>query len=225
MFGKRVKGFGFAGLLAVFATPVGGDAPLPGPVPAEVVRVIDGDTIEVRARIWVGQEVKVGVRLLGIDAPEIFRPACRAERRLGDAARDAVEAQAVGQVGLKQIERGKYAGRVIADVVLADGRSLSAALLDSGHAVAYGTEASWCPRADRRAPTTRTDRVDHARRAASRALTAMASRGVMPGYPSIAVVSWKYFQDRAHFTPLARWKMTPTPSTSSSVNPPAGTAP
>jgi hypothetical protein len=29
------------------------DSDLPGPIPAALVRVIDGDTVEVRARIWL----------------------------------------------------------------------------------------------------------------------------------------------------------------------------
>jgi hypothetical protein len=44
---------------------------LPGPIPAELVRVIDGDTIEVRARIWLDLDLTTRVRLAGIDAPEL----------------------------------------------------------------------------------------------------------------------------------------------------------
>jgi endonuclease YncB( thermonuclease family) len=39
--------------------------------PAEVVRVIDGDTFEARVRIWPGMDVTTRVRLRGIDAPEL----------------------------------------------------------------------------------------------------------------------------------------------------------
>ena len=34
---------------------------LAGPVSAEVLRVIDGDTIEVRAHIWLGHQVHLAV--------------------------------------------------------------------------------------------------------------------------------------------------------------------
>ena len=47
---------------------------LPGPIPATIERVVDGDTIDVRARIWLGQEIVVRVRLAGLDAPELSRP-------------------------------------------------------------------------------------------------------------------------------------------------------
>ena len=39
--------------------------------PAEVVRVLDGDTFEARVRIWPGMDVTTRVRLRGIDAPEL----------------------------------------------------------------------------------------------------------------------------------------------------------
>ena len=38
---------------------------LPGPFPAEVLGVIDGDTFEARVTIWLGHEVTTRVRLLG----------------------------------------------------------------------------------------------------------------------------------------------------------------
>ena len=38
------------------------DSDLPGPIPAALVRVIDGDTIEVRARIWLDLDLTTRVR-------------------------------------------------------------------------------------------------------------------------------------------------------------------
>ena len=65
---------------------------LSGPVPARLVRVVDGDTVVVRARIWLGQEVEIHVRLAGIDAPEL-RGKCARERALAVRARDFVVAR------------------------------------------------------------------------------------------------------------------------------------
>ena len=50
-------------------------------VPARVVRVIDGDTVEVLARPWPGQTIQAIVRLAGVDAPEL-----RGEVRGGEGA-------------------------------------------------------------------------------------------------------------------------------------------
>ena len=57
--------------------------------------MIDGDTIVVRARIWLGQEVETRVRLAGADAPEL-NGGCEVERRLARRARDFVRAKAAG---------------------------------------------------------------------------------------------------------------------------------
>jgi endonuclease YncB( thermonuclease family) len=108
------------------------------------VRVIDGDTLEVRARIWLDQEVTTSVRLAGVDAPEIRRPSCAAERALGEAATAFVAALALVDVTLVEVEHDKYGGRVVARLMLPDGRDLSELLLAEGHAVATGTEDPWC---------------------------------------------------------------------------------
>ena len=42
---------------------------LAGPVRAVVERVVDGDTVDVRARIWLGQSLTVRVRIDGVDTP------------------------------------------------------------------------------------------------------------------------------------------------------------
>lgn len=133
-----------ASALGLATSPALADDALPGPIPAEVVRVVDGDTIRVRARIWVDQEVNVAVRLAGIDAPEIYRPKCDAEKVKARAAKDAVAGQVGTQVFLREVRNGKYAGRVVADAVLSDGESLSERLIAQGHAIPDGAEKPWC---------------------------------------------------------------------------------
>lgn len=122
---------------------------LAGPIAAEVTQIIDGDTLEVIARIWLGQEVAVRIRLDGIDAPEM-RAKCSREAVLAEEARRFASAwlsQAV-LVTLEDIRYGKYAGRVIAKVRLADGSDLGRALIDAGLAQVYdgGTRPDWCGR-------------------------------------------------------------------------------
>src|SRR5690348_9703714 len=60
---------------------------LAGPVTAIVDRVVDGDTIQVRAQIWLGQSLTVRVRIEGVDAPEL-EARCPEERRMAEKARD-----------------------------------------------------------------------------------------------------------------------------------------
>lgn len=120
--------------------------PLPGPIAATVVRVVDGDTVRVRARVWLDQDLEVAVRIAGIDAPEL-RARCDAERRLAEAARARL-ATTLGErtVILYDVAHDKYAGRVVARVLDSDGRDIGALLLRDGFAVPYaaGGAAAWC---------------------------------------------------------------------------------
>ena len=123
-----------------------------GPIPARVVRVVDGDTITVRARIWLGQDIETQVRLDGIDAPEM-RGKCQGERRLAQKARDLiVKFTGNGQVILRDIQYGKYAGRVVARVLTQDGRDFSQILLGAGLGRPYngGRRETWCPESGNR---------------------------------------------------------------------------
>ncbi|MGB1547124.1 MAG: thermonuclease family protein [Alphaproteobacteria bacterium] len=119
---------------------------LPGPVPAYVLRVVDGDTLMVRARIWPGHHVETLVRLKGVDAPEL-KARCAKERALANEARDFLEQRAAGlPVWLSDIHFGKYAGRVLARVAVDSGTDLGAQLLAVGLARTYvkGPRLSWC---------------------------------------------------------------------------------
>ena len=136
-------------LLAGVVVPVGVfgvSETVPGPIPARVLRVIDGDTIVVRARIWLGQNIDTQVRLDGVDAPEL-KGKCGHERRLAEKARDLIQSHAAtGVVVLSKIKYGKYAGRVVARVHSIDGKELSQILIRAGLGRAYdgGRRLSWC---------------------------------------------------------------------------------
>jgi len=131
-------------LLALPATVQAADA-IPGPIVATVVSVYDGDTLTVNAYPWPGMTIRTAVRINGIDTPEI-RGLCDAEKELAKRARDYVRATVGDHVQLTNITLGKYAGRVIADVLLADGRSLTALLITEGLGREYhgGRREGWC---------------------------------------------------------------------------------
>jgi len=119
---------------------------LAGPVSAAIERVVDGDTLAVRAHIWLGQDIRVLVRVRGIDAPEIRGRCVSEKRRAAEAARTVAAMISERPVTLLRIEGDKYHGRVVADVRLEDGRDLGTALLQTGAARRYdGTvRAGWC---------------------------------------------------------------------------------
>ena len=113
------------------------------------MRVIDGDTLLVRARIWLDQSVETRVRLAGIDTPE-KRGLCDRERGLGRQAEEAVS-QYLGderRVYLTDVTADKYGRRVIARVQTEDGRDLGETLTEAGLAIPYDggrKEKPWCP--------------------------------------------------------------------------------
>lgn len=114
--------------------------------PAEVVRVIDGDTFEARVRVWPGLDVDTHVRLRGIDAAELHAR-CADELAKAQAARVALQVMldqggvTVGRVGVD-----KYGGRIDAMVATRATADVSAAMLAGGFARAYNgrKRGSWC---------------------------------------------------------------------------------
>ncbi len=152
MVAKFIKPLCLSLLLAVLPITGGGRETLPGPLPARVIAVVDGDTIVVRARIWLGQDLETKVRLAGVDAPELHG-ACSRERRLAAEARAFVARHLrSGAVVLRDIRFGKYAGRVLARVATPAGDDLALALVEAGLARPYGgaRRLPWCGEAERK---------------------------------------------------------------------------
>ncbi len=85
---------------------------------AEVVRVIDGDTLDVRVDLWPGLQAIYAVRVRGIDAPELRGVACEEERIWAKDAKAQVEKlyPPGSRVRLEDVEYDAYSGRVDADV-------------------------------------------------------------------------------------------------------------
>lgn len=128
---------------------------LPGPIPADIVRIVDGDTIRVRAHIWPDQTIEVMVRIHGIDTPEIHRPHCSAERALAEEAKNEVTAITGDTLFLHNVHFGKYAGRVVADAHLPNGINLAEHLLQKGLALRENDEDIWCKDAGSKTVTSR----------------------------------------------------------------------
>lgn len=100
-----------------------------GLVPAEVVNVVDGDTIDVR--LERGQEERV--RFILVDTPETVHPKKGEEpfgREASDFTKRALSDQEVNlKFGIQ--ERDKY-GRILAYVYLKDGTMINELLLEKG---------------------------------------------------------------------------------------------
>ena len=120
-----------------------------GPVAAHVVKVRDGDTVEVEAYVWPMQSVHVAVRLRGIDAPE-KRGKCEGEKAAAARATARLK-QLVGtnDVYLTDISGDKYFGRVLAKLSVKGNPDLGNTLLKEGLVEPYrgGKRRDWCAEA------------------------------------------------------------------------------
>ena len=114
-------------------------------ISAIIVSVHDGDTITVR----IGAVTEI-VRLLDIDAPELPpRAHCPSEAAGALAARDALRRLAPPGLAVTLQQTGRLRdryGRLLALVILSDGRGAGNALMQAGLARAWtGKRHGWCP--------------------------------------------------------------------------------
>jgi len=113
----------------------------------KVDHVYDGDTFYFRMPGSWPELSMVGVRVLGIDAPE-KRGRCAAERQRANEAKLAAQTfLSRGPVELRNVRWDKYGGRIEADV-LVDGQSLSSYMISQKLARPYHGEhrdkLEWC---------------------------------------------------------------------------------
>ena len=104
---------------------------------AKVIRVVDGDTMDVAIDLGFGiaygtEKHPVRIRLNGIDTPETWRPKSDAEREHGERATARVkELIEDKEVIIYSYKLGIY-GRYAADVYLIGGISLADLLKEEG---------------------------------------------------------------------------------------------
>ena len=99
---------------------------------ADVIRVIDGDTLLLDIDLGMRIHVTQIVRLLGVNAPEMTGE----QRPAGIAAREWVSGQVDSTVRIKtHLDRNDKYGRLLVEVFLADGTVLNQAIIAAGHGV------------------------------------------------------------------------------------------
>jgi endonuclease YncB( thermonuclease family) len=107
----------------------------------KVVRVYDGDTIHIAARLRVDKTMVPGlfrysVRLRRIDSPEM-KTKNKKEKELATKSRDALSNLIMGKmVFLENVEYDKY-GRILAEVLTDNGVNVSDWMIKGGYAVDY----------------------------------------------------------------------------------------
>jgi len=104
---------------------------------AEVVRVVDGDTIDCRVELGFNTKTDVRFRVYSedqkyFDTPETWRPKTEDEAEHGSQssirAKELLEGQ---KIVLKSIKKGKY--RYLAEVFLPDGRNYANVMVKEGY--------------------------------------------------------------------------------------------
>ncbi len=101
-------------------------------VPGKVLEIIDGDTIKANLDLgWHISLINQSIRLIRIDCPELDTSAGKAARTYTSSLIPVGSTIMVASASLD-----KY-GRILGDVLLLDGSSLSTHILEAGHAVPY----------------------------------------------------------------------------------------
>jgi micrococcal nuclease len=100
----------------------------------EVVRVVDGDTVDALVDLGFNVKIKIRIRLNGINAPE-SRTRDKNEKKLGLAAKERLSELCGEKLLLKSYGIGKY-GRVLGEL-FDDGVSVNNVLVAEGHAEEY----------------------------------------------------------------------------------------
>lgn len=136
-------------LLAAFTAVAQAAPPKPVGYDWKVLRVLDGDTVEVEAT-YLPAPLKpvLKIRVLGVDTPEKApRAKCDAENAKAQQATKFTKELIANATTTKVyiVEWDKYGGRILGDVVI-DGKQLSTRLIEAGLAREYYGEAkqSWC---------------------------------------------------------------------------------
>lgn len=118
--------------------------------PYSLLRVVDGDTVQVDAPFLPEPLHKtLYLRLEGIDTPERGQKAgCALESRRAERAKEFVEEKIrlANDIEIKVSKWDKYGGRVVGNIYL-DGKSLSEILIKETYAIPYdGGEKlyNWC---------------------------------------------------------------------------------
>ena len=110
---------------------------------AKVLKVIDGDTVDVDIDLGFGVWLKnERVRIMGIDTPE-SRTRDKVEKKFGLAAKARLK-ELLGATPILKTQVGKGGedmkgkfGRILGDFITEDGKKCGELLIKEGHAVKY----------------------------------------------------------------------------------------
>jgi micrococcal nuclease len=101
---------------------------------AKVVYIVDGDTMDVVIDLGFNATIKIRVRIMGVDTPEVFRPKSEGEAVHGAAAsRRAKELLLNKDVIIQTFKDADIYNRYSAKITLPDGKDFSGIMLEEGY--------------------------------------------------------------------------------------------
>ena len=119
------------------------------PYRATVIKVLDGNTVQLEVGLWPGLTQRINLRLVGVNTPEKRGPkASDCEKKAGQDATTFTQRwlQGMKEVTIFEVRHDKYAGRALGKLRRPDGKDLADALIVAGHARPYdgGKRGPWC---------------------------------------------------------------------------------
>lgn len=99
--------------------------------PAKIIRVVDGDTIDVTIDLGLGLSLTDRVRVLNFDAAETWRPRSQSEHQHGIEATQFAAELLKHPVWVSYEKRGSF-GRILVDIKLSDGRDFATVMKENG---------------------------------------------------------------------------------------------
>lgn len=110
---------------------------------AQILRVVDGDTVHARVDLGFDVRFDMKLRLAGINAPEMKTPeGPPAKARLVELLGLAELGGAVSVVTIRtQKDKQEKYGRYLATLIMADGTDVNARMIAEGQAVPYRSNA------------------------------------------------------------------------------------
>lgn len=101
---------------------------------AKVIRVVDGDTMDMEINLGLGIWIHDRVRVLNYDAPETWRPKNESEKLRGEAATVDAERLLLNKTVTINAASGRGSfGRILVRIQLPDGRNYSSTMINLGH--------------------------------------------------------------------------------------------
>lgn len=107
-----------------------------------VYEIYDGDTIHFLLDIGHEEPLKLALRLIGIDTPEIHAGKERLpqEKVAGKISRDYLKSMVQGHTKIRITDWDKFGSRVLGEVVLPDGQTANQLMIKNGYAKPYHGE-------------------------------------------------------------------------------------